>query len=246
MANKTNASLSYIERETASNPLQAFVGSLGLFTLFIALWMSTLSTAYAQSDTAYAQSDTDRKTLHLVALGDSLTAGYGLAPQDGFTAQLQTALAARGHKVKVHNGGVSGDTSTGGLARLDWVIGPETDAVIVELGANDMLRGISPNVTETNLHQIIETLNAKGLQVMLAGMLAAPNLGPAYEAQFNRLYPQLAKKFGLVFYPFFLDGVAGNPKLNLEDRIHPNRDGIAVIVKNILPSVERLLARIKS
>jgi len=239
MADKTNAGLSYIERETASNPLSAFIGRLGLFTLFIALWMNTLSIAYAQSDDR-------KKTLHLVALGDSLTAGYGLSPQDGFTAQLQAALTARGHKVKVHNGGVSGDTSAGGLARLDWVIAPETDAVIVELGANDMLRGISPKVTDKNLRQIIETLKAKGLEVMLAGMLAAPNLGPNYEAQFNRLYPQLAKQFGLVFYPFFLDGVAGDPKLNLGDRIHPNAQGIAVIVKNILPSVERLLARIKS
>ena len=239
MADKTNASLSYIERETASNPLSAFIGRLGLFTLFIALWMNTLSIAYAQNDDR-------KKTLHLVALGDSLTAGYGLSPQDGFTAQLQAALTARGHKVKVHNGGVSGDTSAGGLARLDWVIAPETDAVIVELGANDMLRGISPKVTDKNLRQIIETLKAKGLEVMLAGMLAAPNLGPNYESQFNRLYPQLAKQFGLVFYPFFLDGVAGDPKLNLGDRIHPNAQGIAVIVKNILPSVERLLARIKS
>ena len=239
MADKTNACLSYIERETASNPLSAFIGRLGLFTLFIALWMNTLSIAYAQNDDR-------KKTLHLVALGDSLTAGYGLSPQDGFTAQLQAALTARGHKVKVHNGGVSGDTSAGGLARLDWVIAPETDAVIVELGANDMLRGISPKVTDKNLRQIIETLKAKGLEVMLAGMLAAPNLGPNYESQFNRLYPQLAKQFGLVFYPFFLDGVAGDPKLNLGDRIHPNAQGIAVIVKNILPSVERLLARIKS
>ncbi|MBL6641697.1 MAG: arylesterase [PS1 clade bacterium] len=194
--------------------------------------MSALSFAYGET-----------KPVHLVALGDSLTAGYGLAPRDGFTAQLQAALTARGHQVTVHNGGVSGDTSAGGLARLDWVIGPETDAVIIELGANDMLRGIAPHVTDKNLRQIIETLQAKGLEVMLAGMLAAPNLGAHYETQFNQLYPQLAKQYGLVFYPFFLDGVAGDPKLNLGDRIHPNSQGIEVIVNNILPTVEKLLAR---
>lgn len=232
MADKTNARLSYIERETASNPLPVFFARLGLFTLLIAIWMSALSFAYGET-----------KPVHLVALGDSLTAGYGLAPRDGFTAQLQAALTARGHQVTVHNGGVSGDTSAGGLARLDWVIGPETDAVIVELGANDMLRGIAPHVTDKNLRQIIETLQAKGLEVMLAGMLAAPNLGAHYETQFNRLYPQLAKQYGLVFYPFFLDGVAGDPKLNLGDRIHPNSQGIEVIVNNILPTVETLLAR---
>ena len=238
MAVKAQAVLSYIERETASNPLQAFIGRLGLFTLFTALWMSFITMAHSQE----AQNPPIR---HLVALGDSLTAGYGLSPQDGFTAQLQAALAQKGHRVIIHNGGVSGDTSAGGRARLDWVIGPETDAVIIELGANDMLRGIPPQVTKKNLRAIIETLNSKGLPVLLAGMLAAPNLGPQYEAQFNQLYPQLAKQYGLVFYPFFLDGVAGDPTLNLADRIHPNRDGIQVIVKNIMPSVETLLARIK-
>ena len=193
---------------------------------------------------AWAQSDAH--TVHLVALGDSLTAGYGLNPRDGFTAQLEAALTAKGHRVRVHNGGVSGDTSAGGLARLDWAVGREAQAVIVELGANDMLRGLSPKVTEKNLRQIIEKLQARGLEVMLAGMLAAPNLGPSYGEAFNGLYPRLAKQYGLVFYPFFLNGVAGDPRLNLGDRIHPNRDGIAVIVKNILPTVEELLARIAS
>ena len=241
MVPNSKAGLSYIERAHASNPLphgqavsRRFVC---LFTLIFVLWMSASSTAWAQSDT---------KTIHLVALGDSLTAGYGLAPRDGFTAQLEAALTAKGHRVRVHNGGVSGDTSAGGLARLDWAVGREAQAVIVELGANDMLRGLSPKVTEKNLRQIIEKLQARGLEVMLAGMLAAPNLGPSYGQAFNNLYPRLAKQYGLVFYPFFLDGVAGDPRLNLGDRIHPNRDGIAVIVENILPTVERLLARIAS
>ena len=241
MVPKSMAGLSYIERAHASNPLpHGQAGSrrfVCLFTLIFVLWMSASSTAWAQSDT---------KTIHLVALGDSLTAGYGLAPRDGFTAQLEAALTAKGHRVRVHNGGVSGDTSAGGLARLDWAVGREAQAVIVELGANDMLRGLSPKVTEKNLRQIIEKLQASGLEVMLAGMLAAPNLGPSYGQAFNKLYPRLAKQYGLVFYPFFLDGVAGDPRLNLGDRIHPNRDGIAVIVENILPTVERLLAHIES
>jgi acyl-CoA thioesterase-1 len=241
MVSKSMAGLSYIERGRASNPLpywQALLRRImSLFTLIFALWMSASSIAWAQSEP---------KTFHLVALGDSLTAGYGLAPRDGFTAQLEAALAAKGHQVRVHNGGVSGDTSAGGLARLDWAVGRDAQAVIIELGANDMLRGLSPKVTENNLRQIIEKLQARGLEVMLAGMLAAPNLGASYGQAFNNLYPRLAKQYGLVFYPFFLEGVAGDPRLNLGDRIHPNRDGIAVIVENILPTVEKLLARIGS
>jgi len=241
MVFKSMAGLSYIERAHASNLLPNGQGAsrrfVYLFTLIIALWMGATSMAWPQSDA---------KTVHLVALGDSLTAGYGLNPRDGFTAQLQAALTAKGHRVRIHNGGVSGDTSAGGLARLDWAVGPQAHAVIVELGANDMLRGLSPKVTEKNLRQIIEKLQARGLEVMLAGMLAAPNLGPSYGQAFNNLYPRLAKQYGLVFYPFFLDGVAGDPHLNLGDRIHPNRDGIAVIVENILPTVEKLLARIAS
>ena len=233
--------LSYIERARTSNPLPPGQAAtrhfLFFFTLVFVLWMSVSPSAWAQDDT---------KTVHLVALGDSLTAGYGLAPRDGFTAQLEAALKAKGHHVRVHNGGVSGDTSAGGLARLDWAVGPEAQAVIVELGANDMLRGLSPKITEKNLRQIIEKLQARGLDVMLAGMLAAPNLGPSYGQAFNNLYPRLAKQYGLVFYPFFLDGVAGDARLNLGDRIHPNREGIAVIVENILPTVEQLLARIAS
>jgi acyl-CoA thioesterase I len=242
MVFKQGYDVSYLERQSASNPLHAALRLVGAFTLLGALWMTQLTTAASQN----AQNEQNEKVLNLVALGDSLTAGYGLAPQDGFTAQLQAALTAKGLAVKVHNGGVSGDTSAGGLARLEWVVGPDTHAVIVELGANDMLRGLAPALTEKNLRLIIERLQAKGVEVMLAGMLATPNLGPLYESRFNRLYPQLAEEYGLVFYPFFLDGVAANPKLNLDDRIHPNRAGIAVIVEKILPTVERLLARITS
>lgn len=182
----------------------------------------------------------------IVALGDSLTAGYGLAPGDGFVPQLQAALSRAGHKVTLKNAGVSGDTSTGGLARLDWAVGPDTDAVILELGANDMLRGIAPQVTRKNLQAIISRLKARNIDVLLAGMLAAPNLGTAYAARFNPIYPDLAKTHGLVFYPFFLDGVAGQRDLNLPDGIHPTADGIGVIVKKILPSVETLITRLEN
>ncbi len=232
--------MSYLQRRLASNlsqPCRPF--SVTFITLFIAAWMS-IGAAQAQPNAAKINK------LHLVAFGDSLTAGYGLAPTDGFVPQLEAALAARGHQVKVHNGGVSGDTSSGGLARLDWVIGPHAQAVIIELGANDMLRGISPKLTEQNLRMMIEKIQARGLPILLAGMLAAPNLGPQYETQFNSLYPRLAQEYGVVYYPFFLDGVAANPKLNLGDGIHPNATGIAVIVDKIMPSVERLLARITS
>jgi len=204
---------------------------MGLMGLF---WMPVSSPAHAEATPVV-----------LVALGDSLTAGYGLGPGEGFVPQLQAALSARGHNVHVRNGGVSGDTSTGGLARLDWAVGPDTQAVILELGANDMLRGIAPDVTRANLTAIIKRLQARNIEVMLAGMLAAPNLGEAYAARFNPIYPQLAKQFGPVLYPFFLDGVAGQRGLNLADGIHPNAQGIGVIVDNMLPSVERLLAQVK-
>ena len=243
---KSTLGLSYIERKLASNPLVlrpiAQRRANALFTLIFGLWI-VIAAPFAA---AQAADKTDDNKIHLVALGDSLTAGYGLSPRDGFTAKLQAALSAKGHQVVVHNAGVSGDTSSGGLARLDWAVGTNAQAVIVELGANDMLRGISPKITEQNLRRIIEKLQARGLDILLAGMWAAPNLGPAYERSFNALYPRLAKQYGLVFYPFFLDGVAGDPKLNLGDRIHPNGDGIAVIVEKILPSVERLLARLES
>ena len=201
------------------------------------LWLATgLSFA-----TAKAQG---QEPLEIVALGDSLTAGYQLPPGEGFVPQLQAALRARGHSVVVQNAGVSGDTSAGGLARLDWSIPPSTDAVIVELGANDALRGVAPEVTQQNLTKIIETLQARGLNILLAGMYAPPNLGLAYADRFNPIYPELAKKYDLIYYPFFLDGVAGIKNLNLADGIHPNADGIQIIVQRILPKAEQLIGRI--
>jgi acyl-CoA thioesterase-1 len=180
----------------------------------------------------------------LLALGDSLTAGFGLAPGEGFPAQLEAALIARGHDVRVLDAGVSGDTSSGGLARLDWSLDPATDAVIVELGANDALRGIDPTVTRAALDGIMTNLTDRGLPVLLAGMIAPPNMGEAYGDAFNPIYADLAATYDAVYYPFFLDGVAGERDLNLDDGIHPTAEGIALIVERIMPYVEDLLSRV--
>lgn len=204
---------------------------IGVFTLLVALWMPQNACA---------------QTLRLVALGDSLTAGYGLAPADGFVPQMQAALEKSGFDVTLQNAGVSGDTSSGGLARLDWAVPPETQGVILALGANDMLRGISPNVTRKNLTAIIEQLSARNIKIMVVGMLAAPNLGKAYGERFNSIYPQLAKQYGLVFYPFFLDGVAAQRQFNLPDGIHPNAEGIARIVARMQPDVESFIRAINA
>ena len=182
--------------------------------------------------------------IRILALGDSLTAGYGLGPGEGFTEQLEKALKDAGHDVVIINAGVSGDTAEGGLARLDWSLGDGADAVIVELGANDMLRGFNPDATRAALDTILTRIGEKKLPVLLAGMLAAPNLGADYGARFDAIYPDLAAKHGAMLYPFFLDGVAAQAALLQPDRLHPNAAGVAVIVKAILPSVERLIAAV--
>jgi len=177
----------------------------------------------------------------ILALGDSLTAGYGLAAQDGFTARLEAALRDRGVTARVINAGVSGDTSAGGLNRLDWLMAEKPDLVIVELGANDGLRGLDPAETRRNMDAILTRTNNGKTRVLLAGMLAPPNLGRDYADAFNEIFPQLAKKHKVPLYPFFLDGVAARPDLNLSDGIHPNEKGIKVIVDRILPYVLRAL-----
>lgn len=181
--------------------------------------------------------------VRIVALGDSLTAGLGVGPADAFPAQLQTALTARGHDVIVENAGVSGDTSAGGLARLDWALGAGADAVIVELGANDGLRGLEPAQMATNLETILGRLTDRNIPVLLVGMRAPPNLGSDYAAEFEPVFADLARRFETGFYPFFLEGVAANPALNQADGMHPNAAGVAVIVEGILPDVEKLLAQ---
>ncbi|MEN3235915.1 arylesterase [Methylobacterium ajmalii] len=185
------------------------------------------------------------RPLALVALGDSLTAGYGLPADAAFPAQLEAALKARGHAVTIANAGVSGDTATGGLDRAAWSVSDGTDGVILELGANDMLRGTDPAVTEKALDAIVAGLKARGIPVLLAGMRAAPNLGPDYGKRFDAIYPRLAARYGLILYPFFLDGIAGDRSLNLPDGLHPTKAGVARIVSGILPSVEEFLTRLR-
>lgn len=179
----------------------------------------------------------------IVALGDSLTAGLGLSANDAFPARLETALKRDGLDVRVVNAGVSGDTTAGGRARLAWTLasGP-VDAVILELGANDGLRGLDPAASRANLAAILADLKARGVPVLLAGMLAPPNLGPEYGAEFNAIYPSLAAEYGAVLYPFFLDGVAADPALNQADGIHPTAAGVDVIVGRLLPVVKKLIA----
>jgi acyl-CoA thioesterase-1 len=177
----------------------------------------------------------------LLALGDSLTAGYGLPSDQSFTAQLQAALQAQGLAIDVVNGGVSGDTSAGGLARLDWLLADKPDYAIVELGANDGLRGLDPQVTYANLDALLTRLDARRIPVLLAGMVAPPNLGREYGAQFNAVFTRLAQKHKVLLYPFFLDGVADDSALNQADFMHPNAKGVAVIVARMLPAVKQLV-----
>ena len=186
------------------------------------------------------------RPLRLVVLGDSLSAGYGLPASAAFPNVLERALRARGHKVEIANAGVSGDTSTGGLERLDWSVPDGTDGVIVELGANDMLRGLDPSLTRQSIGAIVERLRARNIPVMLAGMYASRNLGPDYVQKFDSLYPDIAKKHDLVLYPFFLDGVAGERSLNLPDGLHPTAKGVEIIVERILPTVESFLGRLSN
>jgi acyl-CoA thioesterase I len=183
------------------------------------------------------------KPLRIVAFGDSLSSGYGLKPGQSFPSQLQKALKASGHEVVVANAGVAGDTTAAGLARIDWAVPDGTDAVILELGANDALRGIDPKVTRANLEKIIAAFKERRIPVLLAGMRAPPNWGEDYTQAFDTIFPDLATTHGLVFYPFFLDGVALEAKLNQDDGMHPTGNGIAEIVKRILPSVEELIGR---
>ncbi|NIX75350.1 arylesterase [Microvirga sp. c23x22] len=183
--------------------------------------------------------------IRLVALGDSLSAGYGLPNEAAFPMALERALKAKGYNVEVANAGVSGDTASGGLDRIDWSVPDGTDGVILELGANDMLRGLDPSVPRKAIETIVERLKARNIPVMLAGMVASRNLGPDYAQKFDQLYPDIAKKHGLVLYPFFLDGVAGDASLNLQDGLHPTAKGIEIIVARILPTVETFLATLK-
>jgi acyl-CoA thioesterase-1 len=184
------------------------------------------------------------KPVKMVVLGDSLSAGYGLPAGAAFPVRLQKALDTKGIKVDMINAGVSGDTASGGRDRLDWSVPEGTDAVIVELGANDALRGTDPAVTRAALSDILTRLKARGVAVLLCGMVAPPNYGSDYAARFNAIYPELAKSFGVPLYPFFLEGVAADARLNQADGMHPTAEGVDVVVKNILPTVEAFLGKL--
>lgn len=213
-------------------PIARIVNAAALFLL---LNLMLGSAAWAPARAA--------EPLRLLVLGDSLVSGYGLPEADAFTARLEKALKDKGHAVAVLNGGVAGDTSAGGRARLGWALADRPHAMIVELGANDGLRGLAPEATFENIDAILARAGEAGVPVLLAGMLAPPNLGADYGREFKAVYERLARKHDVLFHPFFLDGVAAEPTLNQDDGIHPNAAGVAAIVARMLPLVERLLAR---
>ena len=212
--------------------------------LFVHILVLMVALMTAPAAVAQASAPQATRPVKMVVLGDSLSAGLGLPASDAFPQRLQKALRNNGIEVDVANAGVSGDTSSGGRDRLDWSVPDGTDAVILELGANDALRGLDPKVTRAALSDILTRLKARKIAVLFCGMLAPPNYGSEYAARFNAIYPDLAKSFGVPLYPFFLDGVAGNARLNQADGIHPTAAGVDVIVKNILPNVEAFIGAI--
>jgi acyl-CoA thioesterase-1 len=215
-----------------------------LSPMFVQMLVLGLAMMAAEPAFAQASAAIETKPTKMVVLGDSLSAGFGLAGSDAFPEKLQKALKTKGIEVDMINAGVSGDTSSGGRDRLDWSVPEGTQAVIVELGANDALRGTDPAVTRAALTDIVTRLKARGIAVLLCGMLAPPNYGSDYSARFNSIYPDLAKSSGVPLYPFFLDGVATDAKLNQADGLHPTAEGIDVLVKNILPTVQAFLGAI--
>ena len=202
--------------------------------------MISMLVAFVMAATA-----SDAATVKILALGTSLTQGLGVPPGLDLTAVLEARLRSSGFDVKFINAGVSGDTSAGGLARLDWSLADHPQAAIIELGSNDALRGQSPTETEKNLASILGRLKSEHVSVLLTGMKAPRNLGPEYAAQFDAIYPRLAKEYGVLFYPFILDGVAANPKLNQADGIHPNPAGVKIIADRMFPYVKRLVLEAK-
>jgi len=183
------------------------------------------------------------ETVKILALGDSLTAGYGLGPGDGFVDILQAHLDEKGFDVELINAGVSGDTTKGGLARLDWALFDQPQRAIVALGGNDMLRGLSPEQSYDNLQAILQKLETENIPVLLAGMLAPANMGADYQTEFDSIYPKLADEFDVIFYPFFLDGVALEPTLNHPDGLHPNKEGVKIMADKITPYIQALLEK---
>jgi acyl-CoA thioesterase-1 len=212
--------------------------------MFAHLLVLGLALMVAGTASAQTPAVAPAKPIKMVVLGDSLSAGLGLPASAAFPARLQKALKSKGIEVDMINAGVSGDTTSGGRDRLDWSVPEGTEAVILELGANDALRGIDPKVTRSALTDILTRLKARGIAVLLCGMVAPPNYGSDYSARFNAIYPELAKSFGVPLYPFFLEGVATEAKLNQADGMHPTAEGVDTIVRNILPTVQAFLGAI--
>jgi len=228
----------------------AFLGVVRLFHAQPRLFLhafATLSIAFGllSGSGIYFQAWAQENSFRIIGFGDSLMAGYQLDNDQSFPALLEKKLVERGHKVEVVNAGVSGDTSQAGLARLDWSVDDGANLVILELGANDMLRGLDPTITEKNLDSIVQNLIRRQIPVLLVGMKTAPNMGSVQAAKFDALYPHLAEKYQLPFYPFFLDGVAANLDLLLPDGMHPNEKGVAVMVERFLPLIEETLAHLR-
>lgn len=216
-----------------------------MFVHILVLLVALMTTQSVSAQTpAPGPANAGTRPIKMVVLGDSLSAGLGLQASAAFPERLQKALKDKGIEVDMTNAGVSGDTSSGGRDRLDWSVPEGTEAVILELGANDALRGIDPKLTRGALSEILTRLKARNIAVLLCGMVAPPNYGSDYSARFNAIYPDLAKAFAVPLYPFFLDGVAADARLNQADGMHPTPEGVDVIVKNILPSVEALVSAI--
>jgi acyl-CoA thioesterase I len=220
----------------------AVEGRLACFAHILVLMLALTALGVTRPRAAFAD---EALPVKLVVLGDSLSAGLGLSASDAFPAKLQKALKDKGIALDIGNAGVSGDTASGGRDRLDWSVPEGTQGVILELGANDALRGTDPAVTKSALSDILTRLKTRGVPVLLCGMLAPPNYGKDYADRFNAIYPELSKSFGVPLYPFFLDGVAGDAKLNQADGIHPTPAGVDIIVKTIMPTVEAFLGTIK-
>ena len=212
--------------------------------MFVQMLVLGLTLIGAQPAFAQASAAVEARPIKMVVLGDSLSAGFGLSGADAFPAKLQKALKTKGIEVDMTNAGVSGDTSSGGRDRLDWSVPQGTQAVIVELGANDALRGTDPSVTRAALTDIVTRLRVRGIAVLLCGMLAPPNYGKEYAARFNAIYPDIAKSSGVALYPFFLQGVAADARLNQADGMHPTAEGVDMIVRKILPTVQAFLGKI--
>lgn len=233
----------FISVANQRSPTSARAASYGSLRRLCQIAWAALSLVLYFADTPAAHAQTQ---IRIVALGDSLTAGLGLPANEAFVPRLRATLAAEGTPAEILNAGVSGDTASGGLARLDWSVPNGTEAVIVELGANDMLRGVRPQVTRDALDALLHRLRERHVAVLLCGTRAAPNLGADYVKSFEAIYPELAVKYEALLYPFFLDGVAGRLDLLQPDGLHPNAAGVEVIVRRILPKVEEMIARARA